>query len=197
MMTIYTQYTKHFKGPKWDSFAINEYNRKLAYRIGRRSVEQRHESFVWDTSEDNARVSGVLEFGNNNLENKSTTQRKKKGVNRNKNLPKPVVNKNKLRTRRASKIGHTSLEINKNVDKVESGHKSVGQNNNDFGQQKEQFCRRKAKNGFSWNQSKTKDGKKPFACRGSANNSSLDRQFTNERPSVKTDAKDVSLKIYF
>ena len=51
MVTIFTQYRKHFKGPRWDDFAINEYNRKKDYRIGRRSVEHRHQPLEWDSYE--------------------------------------------------------------------------------------------------------------------------------------------------
>ncbi|XP_028396054.1 centriole, cilia and spindle-associated protein-like [Dendronephthya gigantea] len=51
-MAMHTQYRKQYKGPSWDDFALNEYNRKKDYRIGRRSVEHRHEPFEWDDSSD-------------------------------------------------------------------------------------------------------------------------------------------------
>lgn len=50
MVTVYSQYRKHFKDPLWDEFAISEYNRKKDYRIGRRSVEHRHQPLQWDSS---------------------------------------------------------------------------------------------------------------------------------------------------
>lgn len=49
-MALYTQYRKQYRGPSWDDFALNEYNRKKDYRIGRRSVEHRHQPFEWDSS---------------------------------------------------------------------------------------------------------------------------------------------------
>ena len=51
MVTVYTQYRKHFKGPRWDELAISEYNRKKDYCIGRRSVEHRHQPLEWDSYE--------------------------------------------------------------------------------------------------------------------------------------------------
>ena len=53
MVTLYnSQYRKHYKSPHWDDFEVDEYCRKLDYRVGRRSVEHRHVPWCWDSEED-------------------------------------------------------------------------------------------------------------------------------------------------
>ena len=58
-MVVYdSQYRKHFKDPHWDQFAVNEYTRKLDYRIGRRSVEHFHEPWSWDSELEESSFEG-------------------------------------------------------------------------------------------------------------------------------------------
>lgn len=52
-------YRRFYKKPLWDDFGVQEWERKLQYRSDRRSLEHRHEPWLWDSDTDEEDVEEV------------------------------------------------------------------------------------------------------------------------------------------
>lgn len=48
-MVFKSAYQRSFRGPKWDDFTVDEFQRKNQYRADRRSVEHQHQAWLWDS----------------------------------------------------------------------------------------------------------------------------------------------------
>ena len=56
-------YRRVYKKPLWDEFGVQEWERKLQYRSDRRSLEHRHEPWLWDSDTDEEDVAEVDDRG--------------------------------------------------------------------------------------------------------------------------------------
>ncbi|XP_001638867.3 centriole, cilia and spindle-associated protein [Nematostella vectensis] len=53
-MVYKSAYQRYYRSPKWDDFSVEEYKARMNYRQQRRSVEHRHEPWLWESDiEDN------------------------------------------------------------------------------------------------------------------------------------------------
>lgn len=48
-MVFKSAYQRSFRGPKWDNFTVDEFQKKLQYRADRRSIEHQHQAWIWDS----------------------------------------------------------------------------------------------------------------------------------------------------
>ena len=178
MVTIHSQYRKHFKGPRWDNVAISEYNRKKDYCIGRRSVEHSHQPLEWDT-DDSENSDGDLE-----------TKPKLRQVG--------YTNK----TSNANRLAETEKAVRKqawdrveDVNKNNSANKEMATQTSHRKHSKHRKSKRKreksaAEEGKGLVSNKERLGKRvPFICYGWANNAPIEKKYTHN---VRADSKDVS-----
>lgn len=124
MVTSYnSQYRKHFKGPRWDDFAVGEYDQKLNYRLGRRSVEHQHQPLIWDSSESDQGNEVENETQANGISNEGEKTQQTSGnaveVDRStaEHKPQSINPRSRIKTKRrkrASKYKHKTIKAEAN-----------------------------------------------------------------------------------
>ena len=200
MASVHSQYRRHFKSPSWDDFAISEYNRKRDYRIGRRSVEHRHQPLEWDSYES--------ENSDDNVESKhekleKETQRHAAKPSKDERTERRVCKDKSSKElsdpgKRPAKQAWAEVELeDSNVCKERFNKEMTTQTIN-----RKQSKHRKSK-GNKKAKSKTEgDGRKwvnegerlndrvpPFVSYGWANDAPIEKKYTHN---VRADPKDVS-----
>ena len=178
MVTIHSQYRKHFKGPRWDDFAISEYNRKRDYCIGRRSVEHSHQPLEWDSDD-----------SQNSDSDFATKPTPKQAGSTNKNSSAKRLNEVEKPHRKLA------WETAEGVNMNNGAHKEMATQTSHRKHSKHRKSKRKKRE-----KSKTEQGKGlvnkeklgervPFVSYGWANNAPIEKKYTHN---VKANAKDVS-----
>ena len=190
MVTIYTQYRKHFKDPRWDDFAISEYNRKRDYRIGRRSVEHRHEPLEWDSSDsddETQRESKTLrQAGTSNL---SDEKRARNRDSANKNLAgKGLIEVDKPPVKQAWK-GEQNIDEHFNKEMATQTTHRRHSKHRKSKRKKREKCKIEDQGKRLVDEKEEPNERVPFVSYGWANEAPIEKKYTHN---VRAHPKDVS-----
>lgn len=175
MVTLYnSQYRKHYKSPHWDDFELDEYCRKLDYRVGRRSVEHRHEPWCWDSEDDEISevdqiITASLPVSNEVEQRRSQTgsDHKRKGISNEEKRAAEEAPAVEHRLKQNSNVRHRKTRSKKSRAKSKDKQLTAGSTSN-----------------------VSKNQRAPFVPYGWANEGPMEKKYTYN---VKADPKEVSV----
>ena len=199
MVTVYTQYRKHFKGPRWDDFAVSEYNRKRDYRIGRRSVEHRHQPLEWDSSESE---NSDVDF---ETKRETKTQSQRAGISHlsdeKRARKKDIANEN-LAGKRLKEVDKPPVHVktvkqawgtehDERFNKEMAAQSTHGKHSKHRQRKRKKRgkCKTEEEGKSLVNDREGQNERVPFVSYGWANDAPIEKKYTHN---VRADAKDVS-----
>lgn len=65
-MVYRSAYQRYYRQPRWDESSVEEYQQKMQYRADRRSIEHRHQAWLWDSDDEEDNIEEIPMDNNNN-----------------------------------------------------------------------------------------------------------------------------------